>query len=68
MPDQPKYPDIRVQLTGTDSNAFALMFRVRTALKRAGVPPEEVEAFSNEALSGDYAHVIATCRDWVEVS
>ena len=36
-----KYPEIRVQLTGTTSNAFAIIGRVRQALRDAGVPQDE---------------------------
>lgn len=32
-----KYPDIEVQLTGRDSNAFAIIAAVSSALRDAGV-------------------------------
>lgn len=63
-----KYPEIKVRLTGTDSNAFAIIGKVRVALKKAKVPLEEREAFSKEAMSGDYDHVIQTAMAWVDVS
>jgi len=62
-----KYPDITVQLTGTDGNAFAVIGKVQMALRRARVPQEEVDAFVKEATSGDYNNVLATCMSWVEV-
>ena len=58
----------KVKLVGTDGNAFALIGRCRTAGRRAGYTSEQLEAFCNEAMSGDYDHVIATCCDWFEVS
>jgi hypothetical protein len=65
---RPKHPTVKVRLTGTDGNAFAIIGKVRLALRRAGVPAEEVEAFSEEAMRGDYDHVLQTCMNWVEVS
>ena len=63
----PKYPNITVPLVGEDGNAFFIIGRMRQALKAAKVPHDEVEAFTNEAMSGDYSHLIATCVEWVEV-
>jgi hypothetical protein len=64
----PKYPDVAVQLSGTDGNAFAILGTVQKALRRAGVPDEEVKAFYAEATSGDYAHLLQTAMRWVDVS
>ena len=33
-----KYPDIRIKLTGTDGNAYAVLGRVRRALRPAVRP------------------------------
>ena len=63
----PKYPNITVRLVGEDGNAFFIIGRVGAALRRAGVPNEEIEAFRREAMSGDYDNVLATCLRWVEV-
>lgn len=63
-----KYPDIKVKLTGRDGNAFAILGAVISALRRAGVPKEEQNAFQEEATSGDYDHLLQTCMKWVEVS
>lgn len=65
---KPKYPDIKVQLTGQDGNAFAIIGSVQRALRRAHIPAEEVEQFRNEAMSGDYSNVIVTAMLWVDVS
>jgi hypothetical protein len=62
-----KYPEIKVQLTGTDGNAFALIGRVAEGLKRAKVPTVEVNQFRHEAMSGDYDNVLRTCMKWVNV-
>ena len=62
-----KHPEITVQLTGTDGNAFAVIGTVTRALRRAGVSKEERDQFTKEAMSGDYDNVLATCFKWVEV-
>lgn len=64
----PKYPDIEVQLTGEDGNAFFIIGRVRRALKNAGVETEEIEAFTKEATSGNYDHLLQVCMAWVDVA
>jgi len=61
------YPDVKVQLSGTDGNAFAILARVRKALRQAG-HGEVVEEFTQEATSGDYDHLLLTCCRYVEVS
>jgi len=62
-----KYPEIEVQLTGSDGNAFAVIGKVCRELKRGGASAEEVSAFTEEATAGDYDHVLMTCMKWVEV-
>lgn len=68
MPDTPKYPDVEVELFGQDGNAFAIISRVRHALRLADVPAEEIGDFINEAMCGDYTHVLQTVMATVTVS
>ena len=63
-----KYPEIKVQLTGTDGNVFAVLGKVIKVLKDNGVPQKEIDAFWEEATSGDYDTALATCMKWIEVS
>jgi hypothetical protein len=70
----PRYPELVVQLSGTDGNAFALMGVVRKALKvhlRDTCTPEiiraNVELFTREATSGDYDNLLHVCSAWVTV-
>ena len=58
---------IRVKLVGEDGNAFAILGRVRQALRRGGESREFIEAFTKEATSGDYNHLLATVMEVVEV-
>ncbi len=64
----PMYPDIRVTLTGTDGNAFAVLSAVNRALRRAGIGKVERDAFIAEATAGDYDHLLATAMQWVDVA
>lgn len=64
----PKFPDVSVQLTGNDGNAFAILAAVKRGLKGSeSATPEDVEAFMAEAMSGDYDHLLVTCMRWVDV-
>ena len=63
----PKY-DVNVKLTGTDGNAFAIMGAVNKALRKAGASPEELKAYQNESMAGDYDHLLRTAMEWVNVS
>lgn len=64
----PLYPNIEVKLVGSDGNAFAILGKVRKALRRAKVDSSVIEQFTKEATSGDYNDLLATCMKWVEVS
>jgi hypothetical protein len=63
----PKYPYISVKLSGTDGNAFAIMAKVRHALKSANVSSTEINAYMAESMSGDYDHLLRTAIKWVQV-
>ena len=62
-----KYPEIEVQLSGEDGNAFAVLGKVRRALRKGGVSVEEVDEFLKEATSGDYGNLFRVCMEWVDV-
>lgn len=62
-----KYPNVKVQLTGTDGNAFAILGKVQRALRKGNASPSDVTEFFNEATSGDYDHLLQTCMRWVVV-
>ncbi len=63
----PKYPDITVQLTGKDVNAFNILGICLSAMRQAGLSQEERDAFQAEATSDSYDHLLATCFKWFEV-
>ena len=60
-----RYPEIRVSLR--TPNAVVLVAAVRSALRRAGVPREEIRRFSTEALGDkDPVRMRAVCARWVD--
>jgi hypothetical protein len=64
----PRYPDVEVQLSGEDGNPFMIIGRVSRALRHAGASREEISRFRDEAMSGDYDHVLRTCMEWIVVA
>jgi hypothetical protein len=64
----PKYPNVRVKLSGRDGNAWSVIARVGEALKRAKVPPDEISRYTDESVSGDYDHLLKTAMRWVDVT
>jgi hypothetical protein len=63
-----KYPEIEVQLSGEDGNAFFIIARVRKAMRKADLPGSEIETFTAEATAGNYDHLLQTVMRWVEAS
>lgn len=61
----PKHPNVNVQLVGEDGNAFSILGRVKAALRKAGISKNEQDAFLDEAMSGDYDHLLQTVMGWV---
>ncbi|ACF05087.1 hypothetical protein Nigel_84 [Mycobacterium phage Nigel] len=65
---EPKYPDVLVQMTGQDGNVFFIIGRVSKALRTAGHVAEVTE-FVNEVTDADsYEAALAVVTQWVEVS
>jgi len=62
-----KYPEIEVELSGRDGNAFAIMAAVRQALRRNGVPKDEIEEYVYQSTSGDYDNLLQVAGNWVTI-
>lgn len=62
-----KYPEITVELSGQDGNAFMILGLCKRAMQRAHLPQEEIDKFMKEATSGDYNHLLATVMAWFDV-
>ncbi len=61
-----KFPHVQVPLIGADGNAFNIIGLCKRAAQRAEVPPDEIEAFMQEATAADYTHLLATCQRWFD--
>ena len=65
---KPKFPQVNVQLSGEDSNAFFILGRVVKAMRLAVINKAECSAFRKEAMSGDYDGVLQAAMRYVSVS
>ncbi len=63
----PKYPHIKVELSGGDGNAFYILGVCLRAMRRDGLSQEERDRFRIEATAGDYNHLLATCMTCFDV-
>ena len=59
---------VKVQLLAGSGNAFVILAKVATAMTNAGVAVDVVDKFKEEAMSGDYDHLLRTCMKYVEVT
>ena len=62
-----KYPNIKVKLTGTNGNAFAIMGVVTKALRQNDVSADEISEYQAESTSGDYNNLLQVAMKWVNV-
>jgi hypothetical protein len=51
---------IKLSLVGQDGNAFALLGVFRRQARKEGWTKEEMDTVLNEAMNGDYDHLLAT--------
>jgi hypothetical protein len=56
-----------VKLTGQDGNCFMILGLCQRAAREAGWTKEQIDAFLNEAKSGDYGHLFQTAMKYFEV-
>lgn len=57
-----------LKLVGTNGNAFAIMGEARRVAKKAGWSEDEIEAVTDEAMTGDYDHLLQTMMKHFQVS
>jgi hypothetical protein len=62
-----KHPDIRVTLDAA-SDDFRIIDHVIKAMRRAGIPAEEIETFCDEAMSGEDRELLRICGRWVTLA
>jgi len=62
-----KHPNVTVALVGQDGNAFSVMGLVARAMRKAGLPKSDIEAYQKEAMAGDYDHLLQVTMQTVNV-
>ncbi len=62
-----KFPEIEVELSGQDGNAFLVIGRVCKAMRRGGVDAEDITAYTEKAKSGDYDNLLQVTMGTVTV-
>lgn len=67
MSDAPKFPHAETVIIVGQPNAFEILGNVQGALRRAGAPKSEIEAFLAEVTSGSYEDLCATAEEYVPV-
>lgn len=55
-----KFPSVKVQLVGQDGNVFSLLGIVTGAMRKAGIPKEEIQALQ-ERVFGSHSYNEALC-------
>ena len=53
-------------LVGVDGNAYAIMGYVRTAMKRAKMTKEDIDAYTKDATSSDYNHLLVVSCEMID--
>lgn len=53
-------------LVGVDGNAYAIMGYVRTAMRRAGMSREDIDAYIKDATSSDYNHLLVVSCEMID--
>jgi hypothetical protein len=62
-----KHPEVHVRLTGATDD-FCILDNVTKALRKAGVPADEIEQFCDQALAATESDLLQICRQWVTVA
>ena len=67
---KPKFPNVRVQMTGEDGNIFSIISRVLRALRKSGEAeaPDLVNFQLEIGKAEDYDAALRVVMRWVSVS
>lgn len=64
--EEPKYPRIKVQMIRTSAGFQSTVAAVQSAMRRAGIPLQELSTFYADAAEGS-EDLLRTCQRWVDV-
>lgn len=53
-------------LIGVDGNAYAVMGYVRTAMRHAEMSREDIDAYTKDATSSDYNHLLVVSCEMID--
>ena len=56
----------KYSLVGVDGNAFSVIGKVSSWMRKEGYAKEEIEKYLEDAKSGDYNHLLCVSIDMVE--
>ena len=57
----------KLELSGSDGNAFMVIGKAIGVARRAGWDQKQIEKFRQEAMDGDYDHLLQVCTDYFDV-
>ena len=57
---------VELDLVGEDGNAFAILGRASSALKRAGLHTQYWKEYHGKATEGDYNHLLRVTLDYFD--
>jgi len=56
-----------VKLIGSNGNAFAVMGKIKQALKKSGADKEYIDQYISEAMSGNYDNLLVVSMEYVDI-
>jgi hypothetical protein len=62
-----RYPRVKVRVTGPHGGFYPTVAAVQAAMRRAGVPLQELSNFYVEAAESSDDNLLRTCLRWVDV-
>jgi hypothetical protein len=61
-------PKPEITLVGEDGNAYSIMAIAQKGMRKAGWTKEQIDAYLEEAMSGDYDNLLVTTMKYCDVS
>ena len=64
--DKIKFPNVKVDLTNIDGNAFSIMGHVIREMRRQKISQKDIDEYKRECMSGDYDNLLVTTMKYVD--